>query len=683
MPVMPDKTALGEYRAPLTSTLQISVPADHVGTELKRFGSEAAQMGGQLEHNALAQQKFEAELGLVKHEDALRVAYDDAQKRVAPGAPNFGNQIREQTYRLNNEYFKTVPAPLRGEYATKLAALEARYATTARSVEEQQAVEAVKETVNNGLNPLITRIGQAKTKDDLFNEHDVVLERAKTIINNSPFTPVQRDVALRNFQTEALKTKAARLAAIDPNAAVAAMGLDEAAATPPADIKGKANVAVAGPVWGDPSSSDFATNHLTKVTTSSGKEVTVNKYAAQAFQGFINELEASGYKIDSIGGYNYRNKVGGGGLSQHAFGNALDINPGNNPFMKGASQAVTDMPPIISEMAARYGLSWGGDWKSSKDAMHFEYTGQGGGVRGDPRFAMLSLADRQAIVKAAQQNIKATAYDEERAVKLKDEAAKRIDEATRDEYLKRFHSDKETLTATQIANDPNLKPTTKEHLINLFKLSKADRDTASYGPAFVDLFQKVHAEQGDPERITDITTLFPRVGKDLTFSGMMKLREEISGRRTPEGAAEAEMRKQFFANAKGQITGSNEGLHLKDPKGDEKYLAFMTQANAAYEAGRKAGKSPAELLNPDSKDYIGKSIKDFKRPMSEWFNDTIRDAPAAAPPQAFNPQSVKSLDELVKAHQSGMITAATARAIAIDRGWAGARPPAPTVPISQ
>jgi len=30
--------------------------------------------------------------------------------------------------------------------------------------------------------------------------------------------------------------------------------------------------------------------------------------------------------------------------------------------------------------------------------------------------------------------------------------------------------------------------------------------------------------------------------------------------------------------ARGQITGTDEGLHIKDPKGDELYLKFMAQA---------------------------------------------------------------------------------------------------------
>lgn len=61
-----------------------------------------------------------------------------------------------------------------------------------------------------------------------------------------------------------------------------------------------------------------AGSNLTTIALDSGKRVTVHKEAAESFRGFLNELEGSGYKIDSLGGYVMKNKFGGGGLSQHA-----------------------------------------------------------------------------------------------------------------------------------------------------------------------------------------------------------------------------------------------------------------------------------------------------------------------------------------------------------------------------
>ncbi|WP_316196561.1 phage tail tip lysozyme [Bradyrhizobium sp. SZCCHNS3053] len=109
----------------------------------------------------------------------------------------------------------------------------------------------------------------------------------------------------------------------------------------------------------------------TWITTATGKRLQVNAAAAESFKGFVDELEASGYNIKSIGGYNKRGKQGSSGWSQHAYGNAIDINPSTNPQYGG-----TDMPANVRDMAAKYGLSWGGDWsKRYRDPMHFEWNG--------------------------------------------------------------------------------------------------------------------------------------------------------------------------------------------------------------------------------------------------------------------------------------------------------------------
>lgn len=112
---------------------------------------------------------------------------------------------------------------------------------------------------------------------------------------------------------------------------------------------------------------------LVTINTAGGR-ITVHRDAAAAFQGFLKELTGTGYKIKSIGGYANRQNVNNPSKkSHHAYGTAIDINPATNPNLRG--RLVTDMPQNISQMAAKYGLSWGGDWRSVKDSMHFEYLG--------------------------------------------------------------------------------------------------------------------------------------------------------------------------------------------------------------------------------------------------------------------------------------------------------------------
>ncbi len=82
--------------------------------------------------------------------------------------------------------------------------------------------------------------------------------------------------------------------------------------------------------------------------------------------------------------FNYRKVKGQKVLSAHSYGLAIDINPLQNPHIKGKKvnppNAVynIEVPGTIvkgSQLVKefrKYGWTWGGYWKSSKDYQHFE-----------------------------------------------------------------------------------------------------------------------------------------------------------------------------------------------------------------------------------------------------------------------------------------------------------------------
>jgi hypothetical protein len=111
--------------------------------------------------------------------------------------------------------------------------------------------------------------------------------------------------------------------------------------------------------WRDP-----IDDQLFRVTTAAGTK--------KNFKGLLRDLARTGYDVDSLGGYNHRNVAGTSRLSEHAYGRAIDINPGANPM---GSSLVTDMPKNVARLAALNDLVWGGTWRSKKDAMHFSTTG--------------------------------------------------------------------------------------------------------------------------------------------------------------------------------------------------------------------------------------------------------------------------------------------------------------------
>lgn len=207
----------------------------------------------------------------------------------------------------------------------------------------------------------------------------------------------------------------------------------------------------------------------------------------------------------------------------------------------------------------------------------------------------------------------------------------------------------------------------------------SNKDMREYGKGFYDLFKAVHAETDDPNKINNITQLQSHVGADgdITIAGYDKLVGELKGKNTPEGDAEGLMKRQFFANAKSQISGADEGWHIRDPKGEELYLKFMAQALPAYETGKSSGKTTTQLLNPDSPDYIGNSIKTFKRPPNIWMSDMMQDN---QPPLSDKEIQEMTQKDLVAAVKDNKISRVQGEFIAQKRGWIGVQ--GPQVPVS-
>lgn len=83
-----------------------------------------------------------------------------------------------------------------------------------------------------------------------------------------------------------------------------------------------------------------------------------------------------------------RQTTGGTGWSEHSYGRAIDVNPVQNPYVKGwtviplngrrdtaAPGTITATGPVTRAMRGA-GFVWGGTWRSLKDYMHFSTTGR-------------------------------------------------------------------------------------------------------------------------------------------------------------------------------------------------------------------------------------------------------------------------------------------------------------------
>jgi peptidoglycan L-alanyl-D-glutamate endopeptidase CwlK len=82
--------------------------------------------------------------------------------------------------------------------------------------------------------------------------------------------------------------------------------------------------------------------------------------------------------------FNYREKTGGGSLSNHAYGRAIDINTFQNPYVKGklilppnavyepSAEGTITANSRITKLFLELGWDWGGSWTRLQDYQHFE-----------------------------------------------------------------------------------------------------------------------------------------------------------------------------------------------------------------------------------------------------------------------------------------------------------------------
>jgi len=118
-----------------------------------------------------------------------------------------------------------------------------------------------------------------------------------------------------------------------------------------------------------------------------GRELTVNEGAKDAFAKVATEINATGLDLSyniynpscgfkDGGGFVCRKITNGNIPSNHAYGTAVDFNPGCNGNSKNKDgSCVTDFPPEIITIFKNNNFLWGGDYLGYCDAMHFEWYG--------------------------------------------------------------------------------------------------------------------------------------------------------------------------------------------------------------------------------------------------------------------------------------------------------------------
>lgn len=117
--------------------------------------------------------------------------------------------------------------------------------------------------------------------------------------------------------------------------------------------------------------------------------LTVHQAVANDVVNAFTEIANAGFPIKDAYCYSWRGMAGNRqSTSHHSYGVACDINSNENYMIRNgiviagsfwkpgeSPYSITPNGPVVQTFA-NYGWSWGGSWNSSKDYMHFSFTGQ-------------------------------------------------------------------------------------------------------------------------------------------------------------------------------------------------------------------------------------------------------------------------------------------------------------------
>ena len=111
-------------------------------------------------------------------------------------------------------------------------------------------------------------------------------------------------------------------------------------------------------------------------------ELEVHKSLAQDIKDIFQEMKDIGFPVRSADtkAYKWRKMSTSSSRSHHSYGCVVDLNWDSNP-MKGVTEGKYrpgvdpySVTPEVVSIWKSHGFYWGGNWKSTKDYMHFTYT---------------------------------------------------------------------------------------------------------------------------------------------------------------------------------------------------------------------------------------------------------------------------------------------------------------------
>ena len=210
-----------------------------------------------------------------------------------------------------------------------------------------------------------------------------------------------------------------------------------------------------------------------------------------------------------------------------------------------------------------------------------------------------------------------------------------------------------------------------------------------YGSKYYDLFRRIHAPDGDPNKINSVTDLYSYMNEqgDLTPPGLDQLTKEFS--RDPISDADGKMREQAFKVIKRELSGQDDILGIPDPRGEALFAQALPVLYQAITDGQSKGLTMGQLTDPTSNDYIGLKVQSLKRTPEQMQMDMLQadTLPATEEKGFFDsllPKKDRTRDDIIAEYYatSDVDKRKTLRQELIDKGFAKTST-TPTVPVSE
>ncbi len=254
-------------------------------------------------------------------------------------------------------------------------------------------------------------------------------------------------------------------------------------------------------------------------------------------------------------------------------------------------------------------------------------------------------AEAVTLAGNARQQIRARNYDYETDRRRAKEVAQDKSTEASNQYLIDVRSRDPRIagdpTAVKILNDQNLTKTDKNNLLNYVdRTLKPETDSRLSQQTFVGLLRDLRAPNADADAVMqkawDARLMDPGKPGSMTEHDFQQFRQEVVGRKTPEGAALERDRSTFFKQYTGAIMGPTSNY---DPKlGDPKLYLAETEARRMETLLKGKGLDPHLAYDPASEYFLGRPERLAKFQGSMQLDLHDRAVPEAAKATATRPE---------------------------------------------